>query len=57
MFISILLLSKMTLTLTFDRKKTRTFLFRDVLIADQSKQIDEIEFQKFETKLNINVKI
>ena len=50
MFINILLISKMTLTLTFNRKKTRNFLFRDVLIADQSKQIDEIEFQKFETK-------
>ena len=37
MFIYILLLSKMTLTLTFDRKKTRNSLFRDVLIANQSK--------------------
>ena len=47
MFIYILLLSKITLTLTFDQKKTRNFLFRDALIADKSKQIDEIEFQKF----------
>ena len=56
MFINTLLLFKMVLTSTFNRKKTRNSLFRDALIADQSKQIDEIKFQKFEIKRNINVK-